>query len=73
MQKETEFRLWLHQMWLANCDEHDFYGEKPYSMSDYWHRYKWFLKGQYRKYRSTPEYVPPEIRSIMRPPPVAGC
>jgi hypothetical protein len=73
MVKETDFRLWLRHMWLANCEEHDAYGEPPYSMTEYWRQYRWFLRTQYRRHKNRPQYISPEIRSIMRPPQDAGC
>lgn len=64
MQKITPFRLWLHNIWVENCAEHDGFGELPYSMSEYWRRYKHWLRREYRYQISLPAKKPPVIRSI---------
>lgn len=44
----TEFKNWLRNIWLDNCEEHNAYGELPYTMQEYWHKYKWWLRREYR-------------------------
>ena len=73
MAKETEFRDWLRLIWIENCDEHDAVGELPYTMEEYFRRYKWWLRREFRYQRSRPRYQSPEIKSVTRPINVSGC
>jgi hypothetical protein len=43
-----DFRTWLRNIWVENCLEHDQYGELPYTMEEYFQRYKWWLKREFR-------------------------
>ena len=45
---QSSFRHWLRNLWLDNCDEHRDYGELPYTMQEYWDKYKWWLKREFR-------------------------
>lgn len=74
MQKITPFRLWLHQIWLDNCAEHDTYGELPYTMQEYWQRYRYWLRREYRfqQRKATPQTTV-NIRSIAQPRNVSSC
>lgn len=44
----SAFRHWVHEIWLDNCDEHLTYGEDPYTIKQYWNKYKFWLKREYR-------------------------
>jgi len=44
----TAFRHWLRNIWLENCDEHRDFGELPYSMQEYFHKYKYWLKREFK-------------------------
>jgi hypothetical protein len=46
--KETAFRSWLRIIWLENCREHDDFGELPYSMGEYFQKYKYWLKREFK-------------------------
>ena len=52
MRKETEFRSWLKSMWEENCREHETFNESPYAMSEYFIKYKYWLKREFRFQRS---------------------
>ena len=43
-----KFRVWLEQLWLDNCDERDQFHETRYTRSEYFQRFKYFLKREYR-------------------------
>jgi hypothetical protein len=45
---QITFRAWLHELWLQNSDEHRLYGELPYSQEEYFQRYKYWLKREYK-------------------------
>ena len=47
----SEFRMWVHQLWVDNVEEHLTYGEKPYNIKEYWDTYKWWLKREYKYQR----------------------
>lgn len=42
------FRHWVREIWLENCEEHLTYNENPYTIKQYWERYKWWLRREYR-------------------------
>lgn len=46
------FRLWVQQIWYENCEEHLTYGEQPYKIHEYWNKYKWWLKREYKHQRN---------------------
>ena len=48
MSKHTLFRKWLDNIWRDNCREHEEFGQLPYSLQEYWNRYKYWLKREYR-------------------------
>jgi hypothetical protein len=50
--KHSPFRNWVHELWLQNCDEHLTYNEKPYKIAEYWEKYKWWLKREFRHQQS---------------------
>ena len=53
MSKEMKpFRMWVHQLWIENIEEHLTYGEKPYNIKEYWDTYKYWLKREYKHQRS---------------------
>jgi hypothetical protein len=43
-----QFRAWLEELWRENCDEHDAYHEPRYTIQEYFSRYKYWLKREYR-------------------------
>jgi hypothetical protein len=52
MPKQTEFRKWLHELWLRNCDERFEYNELPFTQEQYFQQYKYWLKREYQYQRS---------------------
>jgi hypothetical protein len=44
----TNFRHWVHELWLQNCDENMEYHERPVTKQRYWDQYKYWLKREYR-------------------------
>ena len=46
--KASFFRLWVHQFYMANCEEHDVFNEPKLTMSQYWQMYKWFVRSKFR-------------------------
>jgi hypothetical protein len=42
------FRQWLNDLWRDNCDEHDGWGQLRMTMKEYFHKYKYWLKREYR-------------------------
>ncbi len=44
----SAFRHWVNELWLDNCEEHLTYGEDTYTMKQYWDRYKYWLKREYK-------------------------
>lgn len=46
--KNSQFSSWLRNIWLDNCEEHQTHGEQKYTMAEYWNKYKWWLRREYR-------------------------
>lgn len=46
--RSSPFRHWVRELWLDNCEEHLIYGEDQYTMKQYWDRYKYWLKREFR-------------------------
>jgi hypothetical protein len=42
------FRNWLQNIYIDNCEEHDAWGEPRISIKQYFSRYKWWLRREYR-------------------------
>jgi hypothetical protein len=42
------FRQWLNDLWRDNCDEHDGWGQPRLTMKEYFQKYKYWLKREYR-------------------------
>jgi len=50
--KESNFRRWVQEIWRENCEEYLTLSQTPYTMEEYWARYKYWLKREYRYQRS---------------------
>ena len=46
--KTSHFRNWVQNIWYENTEEHLTFHEKPYTIKEYWQRYKYWLKREYR-------------------------
>jgi hypothetical protein len=46
--KVTPFRMWCQNLWMANADERSEMGFDRIDMSEYFRRYKFWLKREYR-------------------------
>ena len=46
--KNSPFRAWLQNLWMENKDEHAEAGELAMSLEEYFKRYKWWLKREYK-------------------------
>ncbi len=44
----SKFRYWVKNLWIENTEERRGYRELPYSIEEYWQRYKWWLKREYK-------------------------
>jgi hypothetical protein len=44
----SNFKNWLRLIWLENCREHEDHHELPYTLKEYWSRYRWWLRREYR-------------------------
>ena len=42
------FRIWLENLWRDNCAEHDEFNEPRYTLQEYFAKYKWWLRREYR-------------------------
>lgn len=43
----SQFRLWVHNLWLDSRDERSQLKILPLTMEQYWAKYKWWLKREY--------------------------
>jgi hypothetical protein len=46
-----KFRWWLHNLWVDNCEEKNFYGGRKYTLREYWKKYRNWLLTEYRRQR----------------------
>lgn len=45
----TPFRNWVHNLYVDNCEERQVYNVgKPLSKEDYFRKFKWWLRREYR-------------------------
>lgn len=45
----SAFRMWVNNNWVKNTEERLIYGQKPYTIKEYWNTLKWWLRSQYRQ------------------------
>lgn len=50
--KASAFRIWVQNIWMENTEEYLTMSQNPYTMEEYWARYKYWLKREYRYQRS---------------------
>ena len=48
----TDFRAWVNNLWIENCNERDAYGEPQCDPKEYFNKFKWWLKREYKHQRS---------------------
>ncbi len=44
------FRKWLQEMWFDHCEEFEgwFHRQPDYNLREYFNKYKWWLKREYK-------------------------
>ena len=47
--KPSFFRLWVQNMYLENCEEHDQFREPKLTLEEYWEQYKWYARAKFRE------------------------
>ena len=47
-QKWTPFRAWVHQLWVDNCEERVVSGDSRLDERDYFLKFRWWLRREYR-------------------------
>lgn len=48
----SPFRGWVHNLWVENCEEHNLYGGDRFNEAEYFRRYRWWLRREYRYQRA---------------------
>jgi hypothetical protein len=48
----SKFRLWVQKIWYENSEEHLTFNENPYTIKEYWERYKYWLKREFKHQQS---------------------
>lgn len=60
--KQSSFRYWVQNIYIDNCEEHDLYRTERLKLTEYFNKYKWWLKREYqfqrRKTNGTKEERP---------------
>lgn len=46
--KPKPFRMWVNNLYFQNCEEHLTFNETSYTLSEYWNKYKWWLRREFR-------------------------
>lgn len=44
----TNFRIWINNLWVTNCEERLIAGEPKLDPKTYFKKYKWWLRREYR-------------------------
>jgi hypothetical protein len=44
----SQFRNWVRNLWIENCEERLVYQQDPVTQQQYWKTYKWWIKREYR-------------------------
>lgn len=57
----NDFRNWLQNLWYENCDEHRQCKELPYTMQEYFQKYKFWLKREFKFQRRKDQIAENEI------------
>lgn len=52
MKKPSEFRRWVENIWRENCTECLAWREQEQPLAQYFSRYKWWLKREFRHQKS---------------------
>ncbi len=48
MKPYSDFRAWVHLLWVENCEEHFALAEPVLDAKEYFQRYKFWLKREYQ-------------------------
>ena len=48
LQTTSQFRNWVRNLWIENCEERLVYKQDPVTQQQYWDTYKWWIKREYR-------------------------
>lgn len=48
MAQTSDFRQWVEDIWRENCEERRAWHETEQPLTEYFQRYKWWLKREYR-------------------------
>ena len=48
MKPYSDFRAWVHLLWVENCEEHFALSEPVLDAKEYFQRYKFWLKREYQ-------------------------
>jgi hypothetical protein len=48
MPKTSNFRLWVENIWRENCQERQDWHDDDQTLAEYFQRYKWYLRREYR-------------------------
>jgi hypothetical protein len=47
--KSSAFRLWVHQIWLENCEERQIWRTgDPMTAQEYFGKFRWWLRREWR-------------------------
>lgn len=48
MKPHSKFRSWCRDIWLDNCEELRSYNQLPYTLEEYFQKYKYWLKREFQ-------------------------
>lgn len=69
----NEFRIWLQNLWYDNCEEHRECNELPYTMQEYFHKYKFWLKREFLYQKRKNLVAQNEVKLVVDPNFVMGA
>jgi hypothetical protein len=48
MAQTSDFRRWIEEIWRENCEERREWKDDQQSITEYFSRYKWWLRREFR-------------------------
>jgi hypothetical protein len=52
MNKVSNFRTWVNELYYENCKEREAFKEPCFKSEDYFNKYKWWLKREFQHQQS---------------------
>jgi len=58
MKPPSAFRLWINNIWMDNCEERICWGESILTSAEYFNKFKWMLKREFKHHQNKKDTSP---------------